>query len=482
MYGWINRRWQQGAGDGEDDDRAEIVHRARPPRADRGRGDRRALRERLRGRVARRDRRAHRGEQGRALLPLHRQERAAARGRRARADRGGRVHDPAGRGGHLVPGRAADLRDVEPRLHRRAPARDHRVHRDRERDAARRQRAAALPRGAPVGGPGPDPAARGGPGGGRVRPVLGLRDRGVAARVGRRDLRAAAGRSGDGRRRIRGAAARPVRAGGAGMTAARRAPDPVVDEQGAAALRISGLAKSFGDTAAVSDVQLTVGAGSFLGLVGPNGAGKTTLLSMAIGLLRPDRGTAFVLGQDVWSKAGSVAAKQLIGALPDGLALPQRLTGAELLTYLGLLRGMPAGVVRDRTAELINVLDLAHAGRTLIADYSTGMRKKIGLASALLHGPRVLVLDEPFEAVDPVSAAVVRAILDGFIAAGGTVVMSTHVMALVEQVCDQVAVMAHGRILRTGTLSAVRGGQTLEAAFAELVGAAPARGLSWFAS
>ena len=266
------------------------------------------------------------------------------------------------------------------------------------------------------------------------------------------------------------------------MTAARPAPAPVAAELDAAALRISGLAKSFGDTAAVMDVGLSVGRGSFLGLVGPNGAGKTTLLSMAIGLLRPDRGTAFVLGQDVWSKAGSVTAKQLIGALPDGLALPQRLTGAELLTYLGLLRGMPADVVRDRTTELLDVLDLAHAGRTLIADYSTGMRKKIGLASALLHGPRVLVLDEPFEAVDPVSAAVVRAILDGFIAAGGTVVMSTHVMALVEQVCDQVAVMAHGRVLRTGTLSAVRGGQSLEAAFAELVGAAPARGLSWFAS
>jgi ABC-2 type transport system ATP-binding protein len=143
---------------------------------------------------------------------------------------------------------------------------------------------------------------------------------------------------------------------------------------------------------------------------------------------------------------------------------------------------MPEDVVRERSAELLDVLDLAHAGRTLIADYSTGMRKKIGLACALLHGPSVLVLDEPFEAVDPVSAAVVRAILAGFLAAGGTAVMSTHVMALVEQVCDHVAVMAHGRILRTGTLSQVRGGQTLEAAFAELVGAAPARGLSWFAS
>jgi ABC-2 type transport system ATP-binding protein len=257
---------------------------------------------------------------------------------------------------------------------------------------------------------------------------------------------------------------------------------PGSDQPETAALRIAGLSKSFGDTAAVADVDLTVRTGSFLGLVGPNGAGKTTLLSMSIGLLRPDHGTAYVLGRDVWSKAESAEAKQLIGALPDGLALPQRLTGTELLTYLGLLRGMPEDVVRDRAAELLDVLDLAHAGRTLIADYSTGMRKKIGLATALLHGPRVLVLDEPFEAVDPVSAAVVRAILDGFIAAGGTVVMSTHVMALVEQVCDHVAVMAHGKILRTGTLSAVRGGQSLEAAFAELVGAAPARGLSWFAS
>jgi ABC-2 type transport system ATP-binding protein len=252
--------------------------------------------------------------------------------------------------------------------------------------------------------------------------------------------------------------------------------------QEAPALLISGLAKSFGSTAAVRDVDLSVAAGTFLGLVGPNGAGKTTLLSMAVGLLRPDRGTALVRGEDIWSAAGSEPAKRLIGALPDGLALPQRLTGRELLTYLGLLRGMPAAVVGDRTAELLEVLDLLPAERTLIADYSTGMRKKIGLASALLHGPAVLVLDEPFEAVDPVSAASLRAILDGFRACGGTIVMSTHVMALVEQVCDHVAVMAHGQILRTGTLSQVRRGQTLDAAFAELVGAGPARGLSWFAS
>jgi ABC-2 type transport system ATP-binding protein len=266
------------------------------------------------------------------------------------------------------------------------------------------------------------------------------------------------------------------------MTAAQLTPGPVAAGPAPPALVLAGLGKSFGDTAAVSDADLSVPAGTFLGLVGPNGAGKTTLLSMAVGLLQPDRGTAAVCGQDVWPAAGSAAAKRLLGALPDGLALPQRLTGPELLTYLGLLRGMPEDVVAARTAELLDVLDLQHAGRTLIADYSTGMRKKIGLATALLHGPRVLVLDEPFEAVDPVSAAELRAILDGFRAAGGTIVMSTHTMALVEQLCDHVAVMAHGQVLRTGTLSQVRGGQSLEAAFAELVGAAPARGLSWFAS
>ena len=244
----------------------------------------------------------------------------------------------------------------------------------------------------------------------------------------------------------------------------------------------TNVVKRYGTLTAVDDVSLTVGDGEFFGILGPNGAGKTTLLSMAVGLLRPDRGTACVLGQDVWSASGAGPAKRLIGALPDGLALPQRLTGRELLTYLGLLRGMTEDVVRDRTTELLDVLDLTHAERTLIADYSTGMRKKIGLATALLHGPRLLVLDEPFEAIDPVSAAEVRAILDGFIAAGGTVVLSTHVMALVEQVCDHVAVMARGQILRTGTLAAVRGGQSLESAFAELVGAAPARGLSWFTS
>lgn len=248
-----------------------------------------------------------------------------------------------------------------------------------------------------------------------------------------------------------------------------------------AALELTGLSKRFGSTLAVRDVSLRIEPGTFLGLVGPNGAGKTTTLGLATGLLRPDAGTSAVCGFDVWSSPED--AKARLGVLVDGDSLPQRLTGAELLTYLGLLRGMEKNVVVARVEEVLSVLDLGDAGATVVADYSTGMRKKVALAAALLHGPKLLVLDEPFEAVDPVSAATIRSILDEYIASGGTIVFSSHVMALVEQLCDQVAVMSGGQIRADGSVAEVRGEQTLDAAFAQLVGAdhQPGR-LSWFAS
>ena len=252
---------------------------------------------------------------------------------------------------------------------------------------------------------------------------------------------------------------------------------------GAPALEVRGLRKDFGSMRAVNDVDLTVPVGAFLGLVGPNGAGKTTLLSMAVGLLRPDCGQALVLGHPVWPAGGADRAKSLLGVMPDGLGLPGRLTGRELLTYLGLLRALPRAVVDARAAELLDVLDLAGTDGKLVADYSAGMHKKIALAAALLHGPRVLVLDEPFEAVDPLSAIAIQTVLAGVRANGGTIVISTHSMELVEQVCDHVAVMATGRMLRTGTLDAVRGGGSLQQAFLDLLGADhPTRELSWYAS
>jgi ABC-2 type transport system ATP-binding protein len=258
-------------------------------------------------------------------------------------------------------------------------------------------------------------------------------------------------------------------------------------------LELQRLRKAYGPKLAVDDVELTVPAGSFYGLVGPNGAGKTTLLSMAVGLLAPDSGNAAVLGHPVWPGAGtgsagtdpaeSDRAKEVLGVLPTGLALPGRLTGRELLTYLGLLRGLSTATVSARADELLDVLGLADDGGTLIADYSTGMVKKIGLAVAVLHGPRVLVLDEPLEAVDPLSAMTISAVLRGFTRRGGTVLMSTHVMALVEQLCDHVAVMNRGAVVRAGTLDQVAGPAGLEQAFLDAVGSGPVeRELSWFAS
>ncbi|SCG47116.1 ABC transporter ATP-binding protein [Micromonospora zamorensis] len=248
------------------------------------------------------------------------------------------------------------------------------------------------------------------------------------------------------------------------------------------ALRLIGLSKAFGDKRAVDHIDLEVPGGSFFGLVGPNGAGKTTSLSMAVGLLRPDSGRAEIFGVDVW--ADPVRAKELIGVLPDGLGMPERLTGREVLSYLGLLRGMEPEAVAKRSQDLLEVLELDRADSTLVLEYSTGMRKKIGLATALLHAPKLLVLDEPLEAVDPVSAATIKVILQRFVAAGGSVVFSSHVMPVVEQLCDHVAVVTGGRVVASGPLDEVRGGSSLENRFVDLVGGQPvsAGELSWLAS
>ena len=237
---------------------------------------------------------------------------------------------------------------------------------------------------------------------------------------------------------------------------------------GADALRLRGLRKRFGTKTAVDDLDLDVPRGSFFGVVGPNGAGKTTTLRMATGLLRPDAGIAVVEGIDVWGDA--VEAKRRIGVLPEDLPLFDRLTGRQLLTYGGLLRGLTPGVVDERTRELLDVLGLADDAGTLVIDYSQGMRKKIGLAQALLHAPRVLFLDEPFESVDPLSARTLRAVLERHIANGGTVVFSSHVMELVERLCDRVAVIHAGRLVAAGPIQQVRAGRSLEDAFIDLVG------------
>lgn len=242
------------------------------------------------------------------------------------------------------------------------------------------------------------------------------------------------------------------------------APKPAVEP----VLELTGLTKQYGDFRAADDITLTLDPGTFTGIVGPNGAGKTTTLSMITGLLRPTSGTVKVAGIDVWKRP--VEAKRHLGVLPDRLHTFDRLTGGQLLYYTGVLHGLDRATARQRTEELAAAFRVEHATSRLVTDYSSGMLKKIALAAALIHAPRVLVLDEPFESVDPVSAMTVAQILRDFVAGGGTVLLSSHSMELVQRICDHVAVIVEGRLIAGGTVDEVRGDQSLQERFIELAG------------
>jgi ABC-2 type transport system ATP-binding protein len=231
------------------------------------------------------------------------------------------------------------------------------------------------------------------------------------------------------------------------------------------AIAVHGLRKSFDKKEAVAGIELRIARGSLSGLVGPNGAGKTTTLSMMTGLLRPDAGRIVISGHDVW--ADPAAAKAVIGVVTAEVRLFERLSGEELLEYAGRLRGLPAVEARARTAQLLDVLDLTADAKRLVADYSTGMRKKAAL-----------------EGVDPISADVIRRLLARLVGTGSTVLFSSHVMELVEQVCDHVSVIDKGKILASGTTGEVRGGKTLQQAFIDLVGprSGDEEGLTWLGS
>ena len=202
---------------------------------------------------------------------------------------------------------------------------------------------------------------------------------------------------------------------------------------------------------------------------------------MATGLLTPDQGTAYVNGIDVWKD--DHAARAQLGVMPDGMRLLDRLSGPDFLVHVGMLRGLDRETARQRAHQLLDTLDLTDAGKKLISDYSAGMTKKISLAAALIHAPSLLVLDEPFEAVDPVSAANIRQILQDFTSRGGTVILSSHVMATVQQLCTHVAVINHGQVLASGTTEEVAAGMSLDERFAQLVGGVhTSEGLSWLAN
>lgn len=245
------------------------------------------------------------------------------------------------------------------------------------------------------------------------------------------------------------------------------------------ALQVQNLWKSFDGQAAVAGIDLAVPAGTFYGLLGPNGAGKSTTLAMVTGLLRPDAGSIVVDGLDVWNDP--VAVKARIGVVPETLLLFERLSGRELLDYVGRLRKLSAEDTAVRSEQLLSVLGLTDEAHKLVVDFSQGMRKKISLAAALLHAPKLLFLDEPFESVDPISVRHIRSLLDQIVDGGATIVFSSHVMATVESLCQQVTIMDHGRVVASGSMDDLTTDGNLEDAFVRAVGAESldAAALSW---
>ncbi|HVU69278.1 MAG TPA: ABC transporter ATP-binding protein [Ktedonobacteraceae bacterium] len=244
------------------------------------------------------------------------------------------------------------------------------------------------------------------------------------------------------------------------------------------------LLQVFGQKTAVNRLNLTVKRGEFFGFLGPNGAGKSTTIKMFTGLLRPTAGVAYVGGVNVWQD--QLRARALMGVLPEYLNLYERLTGREFLTFAGHMYGVAKADVQQRCEELLHVLTLTGDADKLVIDYSVGMRKKLGLAAALIHRPQVLFLDEPFEGVDPVSSRVIRDILHDLTRHGTTIFFSSHIMEVVERLCTRVGIINQGVLVAEGTLEELRartsdgGDATLEEVFMRVIGVQEeAHNLSW---
>jgi len=249
------------------------------------------------------------------------------------------------------------------------------------------------------------------------------------------------------------------------------------------AIATSGLRRTFGEFVAVDGVDLAVPRGSLYGFLGPNGAGKSTTIKCLTGLLAPSAGSISLLGLD--PLADPVAAKRQVGVVPEDLALFEQLTASETLAFVGQVHGLPADTVRQRSRELLAVMDLSDAAGLLVADYSHGMRKKTSLAAALLPAPKLLFLDEPFEGIDAVASRQIKDLLLDYVRRGGTIFLTSHILEVVERLCDHIGVIHRGRLVAQGPIDALRhgtdGGETLEALFLRLVGAggATAAHLDW---
>jgi len=243
-----------------------------------------------------------------------------------------------------------------------------------------------------------------------------------------------------------------------------------------AAILTEKLTRKFGELTAVDSVDLRVASGQFFGFLGPNGAGKSTTIKMLTGLLTPTTGKMELLGIDF--AQNPVEVKRQIGVVPEGMGLFERLTGVEYLTFVGRMYGLDKATTKQRSAELLEFMQLADRPKTLVADYSHGMQKKLALAAAVIHGPRILFLDEPFEGVDALAAGALKALLARMTERGVTIFLTSHVLEIVERLCSHVAIIDKGKLVAQGSLEELRAGvpgaegrtTTLEEIFLSIVG------------
>lgn len=239
------------------------------------------------------------------------------------------------------------------------------------------------------------------------------------------------------------------------------------------------LSKAYAGRIVVNQLSLRIQKGSFLGFLGPNGAGKSTTIKMLTGVIAPSSGDARILGLDL--RRNSLAIKRRIGVVPEEQCLFENLTATEYLTFIGRMYGLPARIALLRTRELMETLGLDDAGKKLILEYSTGMKKKLSLCAALIHDPDILFLDEPFEGVDAIASRTIRTVLEQARKRGATVFLTSHILEVVERLCSHVCVIHEGRLLHQGTLEDLARGSRLDDAFVRLVSpdAQKESGLSW---
>jgi ABC-2 type transport system ATP-binding protein len=247
------------------------------------------------------------------------------------------------------------------------------------------------------------------------------------------------------------------------------------------AIETTNLTRDFGTFRAVNQLNLRVEAGTFYGFLGPNGAGKSTTIKMFTGLLAPSAGAMRILGEDMSDPRRALEGKRHVGVVPENLALFDNLTGREHLTFIGRMYHLPPATIRARCDELLAMMDLAQEEKKLTLEYSHGMKKKLALAAALIPNPDLLFLDEPFEGVDAVASRLLRDTLKQCVGRGATVFLTSHVLEIVEKLCTDVGIIAHGQLVHQGTMEELRRAGSLEDKFLAVVGTdgREAQKLSW---